>query len=268
MTAWDIQRASHGRLLLGLGTQVRAHVERRFSMPFEHPAARISDYIDCMRSIWRTFQTGEKPNYHGQYYQFTLINDFFNPGPIDYPNIPIYLAGVNPRMARAAGEVADGFSIHPMHCPAYVRDVIRPALQEGAQIRGRSVEDLVLYADVFIIDGTTESERMHSEEEVRRQIAFYASTPSYRAFLEYHGKLPIAKKLSLLMRAGKLTGMPYLIDDDLLSAVTISRADGNIACQLKDRYKGNLIQRAMVYKPVEPNNEIYWRGFINTLRAP
>jgi len=112
LVAWDLQRASGGRFHLGLGTQVRAHVERRYSMPFEHPAARITDYVRCVRAIWNTFQNGTRPDYEGRFYQFRLINDFFNAGPIDQPDIPVYLAGVNPRMCRAAGEVADGFHIH------------------------------------------------------------------------------------------------------------------------------------------------------------
>ena len=125
-TAWDLQRVSGGRLLLGLGTQVRAHVERRFSAAFEHPAARIVDYIRCLRAIWDTFQNGARPAYEGRFYRFTLISDFFNPGPIEHPEIPISLAGVGERMARAAGEVADGFHVHPLHSPGYVRDVVRP----------------------------------------------------------------------------------------------------------------------------------------------
>ena len=177
ISAWDLQSVSGGRLLLGLGTQVRPHVERRFSAEFEHPAARIADYIDCLRAIWNTFQTGARPRYEGRFYRFTLINDFFNPGPIDNPDIPIYLAGVNPRMAAAAGEAADGFNVHPMHSPDYLREVIRPALAEGARKRGRSADAHALVTSCFVVRGATESERRRSELAVRRQIAFYASTP-------------------------------------------------------------------------------------------
>ena len=142
--AWDMQRDSGGRFHLGLGTQVRAHVERRFSADFDHPAARVTDYIRCVRAIWDTFQNGTKPGYEGQFYRFKLINEFFAPGPLENPNIPIYLAGVNPRMCRSAGEVADGFHVHPMHTAAYLKDVVRPALDEGARTRGASVDDLSL----------------------------------------------------------------------------------------------------------------------------
>ena len=169
VSAWDLQAASRGRLLLGLGTQVRAHVERRFSAEFDHPAARIVDYIDCLRAIWTTFQTGARPRHEGRFHRFTLINDFFNPGPIDEPDIPIYLAGVNPRMAAAAGEVADGFSVHPMHSPAYLREVVHPALAEGARKRGRPARSLAVLASCFVVRGATERERRRAEHEVRRQ---------------------------------------------------------------------------------------------------
>ena len=157
------------------------------------PPPGSSDYIDCLRAIWSTFQTGARPRYEGRFYRFTLINDFFNPGPIDNPDIPVYLAGVNPRMAAAAGEAADGFSVHPMHSPDYLREVVHPALAEGARKRDRSAQAIALVASCFVVRGATESERSRSERAVRRQIAFYASTPSYRTFLEFHGEMDAAK---------------------------------------------------------------------------
>ena len=250
VSAWDLQEVSRGRLLLGLGTQVRAHVERRFSADFDHPAARIVDYIDCLRAIWNTFQTGARPRYEGRFYRFTLINDFFNPGPIDDPDIPIYLAGVNPRMAAAAGETADGFNVHPMHSPGYLRDVIHPALAEGARRRGRSAQALSLLASCFVVHGATEPERRRSERAIRRQVAFYASTPSYRKFLEFHGEIRAAKRLSALMREGRFDEMPDLVSDNLLCAVAISEADGGIAKSLQARYAGDLVQRVALYESI------------------
>ena len=249
MTAWDLQRASRGRLLLGLGTQVRAHVERRFSAEFEHPAARVTDYIRCLRAIWETFQTGAKPDYEGPFYRFKLINEMFTGGPIDDPHIPVFLAGVNPRMARAAGEVADGFSVHPMHSPGYLREVVRPAIDDGAKTRGKAVADVVLVADCFIVHGDTESERSRSEQSVRRQVAMYASTPSYRGFLDFHGHADSGKQLSALMREGRVEKMSSLISDELLAAVAVSQADGDIADQIRERYAGDLVQRVLFYEP-------------------
>ena len=250
MTAWDLQRASGGRLFLGLGTQVRAHVERRFSAAFEHPAARVTDYIHCMRAIWDNFQTGAKPDYEGPFYRFKLMNEMFTGGAIEHPHIPVFLAGVNPRMARAAGEAADGFSVHPMHSPEYLRDVVCPAIDEGARTRGKTVADIELVTDCFVVRGGSESERSAAEERVRRQVSIYASTPSYRGFLEYHGYADIGKQLSALMREGRLQEMPALISDELLSSVALSEADGDLAEQLRERYSGGLVQRVIFYEPV------------------
>ena len=263
MTAWDLQRTSRGRLFLGVGTQVRAHVERRFSAEFEHPAARITDYIRCMRAIWETFQTGAKPDYEGPFYRFVLINEMFTGGPIEQPHIPVFLAGVNPRMARAAGEAADGFSVHPMHTPEYLREVVRPAIDEGARTRGKSVKDLTLVTDCFIVHGENESERSQSEQRVRRQIAIYASTPSYRGFLEFQGYPDIGKQLSALMREGRVEEMPSLISDDLLSSVAISQADGDLADQVRERYADDLVQRVLFYESVPADaDERAMRAFI------
>jgi probable F420-dependent oxidoreductase len=263
MTAWDLQRASAGRLFLGLGTQVRAHVERRFSAQFEHPAARVTDYIHCLRAIWDTFQSAAKPDYEGPYYRFKLMNEMFTGGPIDHPHIPVFLAGVNPRMARAAGEAADGFSVHPMHSPDYLREVVRPAIDAGARTRGKTVEDVALLTDCFVVKGSTESERSRSEKGVRRQIALYASTPSYRGFLEFHGYPEIGKQLSALMREGRLEEMPALIDDRLLATVAISQADGDLADQVRERYTGDLVQRVLFYEPVATDaDEESMRAFV------
>lgn len=252
MLAWDLQRASHGRLLLGLGTQVRAHVERRFSMPFEHPAARITEYIHCLRAVWRTFQSGARPDFKGRFYRFELINDFFNPGPIEHPEIPVYLAGVNPRMARAAGEAADGFSVHPMHSPGYLRDVIRPALDEGARKRGLSATDLMLATSTFVVSGATQAERSRAEGALRRQVAFYASTPSYRTFLDYHGYADTGRQLSALMRSGDLRAMPGLVPDGLLAEVAVSEADGDLASAIGARYADTQVQRVSLYESAAP----------------
>ena len=268
MTAWDLQRASAGRLFLGLGTQVRAHVERRFSAQFEHPAARVTDYIRCMRAIWETFQTGAKPDHEGPFYRFKLINEMFTGGPIEHPHVPVFLAGVNPRMARAAGEAADGFSVHPMHSPEYLREVVRPAIDEGARTRGKSVEDIALVANCFIVQGSTESDRSRAEQTVRRHMALYASTPSYRGFLEFHGHAGIGKMLSAHMREGRFDKMPALIGDELLAAVAVSEADGDLAGQIRQRYAGGLVQRVLFYESVPADaDEESMREFLARARG-
>ncbi len=265
--AWDLQRDSGGRFRLGLGTQVRQHVERRFSASFEHPAARITDYIRCVRAIWNTFQTGAKPDYQGQFYQFKLINEFFNPGPLERPHIPIYLAGVNPRMCRAGGEVADGFHVHPMHSVPYLKEVVRPALDEGARTRGKTVADLELYSPVFVVTGDTETERAKMEQAVRRQIAFYASTPSYAAVLDFHGHAELGKKLGGMMREGRLDEMGRHVPDALLEEIVVFAPPAELGQRLRRRYDG-VLDRLSLYSTMGGDGSFgAWRELTAAIHA-
>ena len=261
--AWDLQNMSGGRLHLGLGTQVRAHIERRYSMPFEHPAARVTDYIHCLRAIWNSFQTGAKADYKGQFYQFTLMNPMFNPGPIDQPKIPVYLAGVNARMCRAAGEVADGFHVHPMHSVAYLRDVVIPALDEGARLRGKRASDLELYSPVFVVTGETQEDFDKNEARVRAQIAFYGSTPSYRTLLTHHDMEDVGKELSARARRGDWDAMPKLVPDALLEQLAVIAKPGDLPQALHDRYEG-VLDRLSLYFPLGSDER--WYDFVQAFR--
>ncbi len=264
--AWDLQRASGGRLGLGLGTQVRAHVERRYSMPFEHPAARITDYVRCLRAIWRNFQHGERPDYRGPFYQFTLMNPAFHPGPIEHPEIPVYLAGVNPRMCRAAGEVADGFHVHPMHSVRYLREVVLPALEEGARTRGRRASDLELFSPIFVVTGDTQAEMDLALARVRQQISFYGSTPSYRTLLSFHGYEQVGRDLSERARRGEWAEMQKLVPDTLLDAIAVVAKPADLPAALRRRYDG-LLHRISLYFPIAPpDDEARWRSFVEAFR--
>lgn len=266
--AWDLQAASGGRMVLGLGTQVRAHVERRFSMDFDHPAARVTDYIDCVRAIWHTFQTGERPSHAGRFYRFALINDFFNPGPIDHPDIPVYLAGVNERMCEAAGEVADGFQAHPMHSPGYINDVVRPSLVAGAARRDRDAGAIRLHVPVFAVMGSDEAERAKSEASVRRQVAFYGSTPSYRRFLDYHGFAEVGKTLSDLMRRGEIDAMVAKVPDGLMDVVAISGNGAELGRALKARAQACGAAHASLYQAVRPEDSTSdWQAIAAAFKA-
>ncbi|MEM7465414.1 MAG: TIGR03617 family F420-dependent LLM class oxidoreductase [Pseudomonadota bacterium] len=245
-TAWDMQKNSGGRFHLGLGTQVRAHVERRFSAQFDRPAARVTDYIRCVRAIWDCYQNGTKPKYNGEFYQFNLMNPFFQPGPIDHPKIPIYLAGVNPRMCRAAGEVADGFHVHPMHTASYLQEVVKPSLNEGAKLRNASVDDMTLYSPVFVITGNSQNEMDELEQTVRQQISFYATTPSYGAVLAHHGYDQLGRKLGGLMREGKVEEMGRAIPEAFLERVAIIGPPNEIGSRLRERYDG-VLDRVALY---------------------
>jgi probable F420-dependent oxidoreductase len=267
MTAWDLQAASGGRFLLGVGTQVKAHIERRFSAVWDRPAARIKDYILCMRAIWDCWQTGGRPSYAGEFYQFKLTTPFFSPQPIAYPTIPVYLAGVNPTMARTGGEVADGFHIHPMNSVRYLREMLRPAIDEGAKTRGKRVDDLDLTAPVFVVTGADEAEMRQVGRSVKEQLAFYASTPNYRAVLDLHGWAATGEALSKKMRAGDFATLADSISDEMLETFAIVAPPERVPQALRQRYAG-LVGHTSVYFPVPKTDpEAKWQAFVAAFRA-
>src|SRR5215213_9687830 len=264
-TAWDLQDLSDGRFLLGLGTQVKAHITRRFSMPWNRPAARLREYILALRAIWESFQTGEPLRFEGEHYRHTLMTPFFNPGPIDHPEIPVYIAGVNTRLARLAGEICDGFHVHPFHSPEYVRQTVKPAIAEGAEGAGRDPAQVTLATSVFVIvTGDTASEQ---RESVREQISFYASTPTYRTVLEAHGWEEVGERLGVMAREKQWREMPALITDEMISAFAIEAAPDEIGPALRDRYEG-LIDRVALYLPFVPGKrDEFWRKVVESATA-
>lgn len=264
-TAWDLQDFSEGRLLLGLGTQVKAHIERRFSMPWDAPVARLREYILALRGIWQAFQTNDPLNVRGEFYSHTLITPFFNPGPIAHPEIPIAIAGVNTGLARLAGEQCQGFHVHPFHTPQYVRDVVRPAIAEGAERSGRSIADVELATSVFIITGRDAAAIAEQRERMRAQIAFYASTPTYRVVLETHGWGEIGEQLSQLAKTQRWKEMTALISDEMLHALTVEAGPGEIGAAMRERYTG-LIDRIAFYLPFESgSDDAFWRATIDEI---
>src|SRR5207249_10337194 len=183
MAAWDLQRASEGRFVLGLGTQVRAHNVRRFSVPWEPPAPRLRELVEALRHIWGAFQGDHPLRFRGRFYRHDLMTPFFDPGPLDAGPPPIYLAAVTPTMYRIAGEVADGVHVHPFHTVRYLREVAVPALESGLARAGRLRGDVALAASVFAVVGDA-AERAQREAFARLQIAFYGSTRTYRSVFE------------------------------------------------------------------------------------
>ena len=260
--SWDLQELSDGRFILGLGTQVKAHIERRFSMPWGRPAARLEDYILALRAIWRSFQTKEPLDYKGEYYQHTLMTPFFNPGPIEHAAIPIYIAGVNTCLARLAGELGDGFHIHPFHTPEYVRQIVKPAIKEGAERKNRNPEEIKLATSVFVITGETEEEVEEQREKMRAQTAFYASTPSYRVVLEVHGWEKVGEELGKLARDKKWDEMPNLITDEMLRTFAVEATLDEVGPALRERYEG-LMDRVALYVPFVPGEkDDFWQTTI------
>ena len=248
-TAWDLAAASGGRFILGLGTQVKPHIERRFGMPWpESATGKLREQIQAIRALWQAWQTGERLNFRGQYYKLTLMSPFFNPGPIEHPDIPIFIAGVNTGLARLAGEIADGFHVHPLHSARYLRGVLIPAIEEGAARAGRTRASVQITCPVFI--ATT----LEEQQFARQQIAFYASTPSYRAVMDLHGWHDTAEELSALASRGKWEKMSALITEDMLHAFAVIAEPASLAEALKSRYNAAGIVNASSIANAAPEN--------------
>lgn len=258
-TAWDLQTLSHGRFILGLGTQVKAHIERRFGMTWDSPTARLREMILAMRALWNCWQTGARLNFRGEYYKLTLMSPFFNPGPIDHPQIPIYIAGVNKGLCQLAGELCEGFHVHPFHTVKYLQEVTLPNIGIGLARSGRQRDDISLSSSIFVITGPDAEAIAASRLAVRSQIAFYASTPSYHSVMEVHGWLDTAEKLGMLAARQQWQEMAALITDDMLEVFAVSGAPDELAARIQQRYAG-LLDRINYYVPFVPGQQdAHWR---------
>ncbi len=232
---WDLQALSGGRFLLGLGTQIRPHIERRFSMPWSKPALRMREMVLAIREIWRCWASGEKPEFRGEFYTHTLMTPMFSPGPNPHGDPPIFLAGVGPRMTEVAGEVADGFFVHPLHTPKSVAEVTLPALERGLAKSGRSRKDLKLSFQVMVASGADDAEIARTRELTKGQIAFYGSTPAYKVVLDAHGWGGLQPELNALSKRGQWGEMTRLIDDDLLEQVAVCAPMHEVAARVRER---------------------------------
>jgi probable F420-dependent oxidoreductase len=260
--AWDLSQASGGRFILGLGTQVKAHIERRFGMPWpDSVVGKLREQVAALRAFWKTWQTGAPLDFRGDYYKLTLMSPFFNPGPIAHPEIPIYLAGVNTGLARLAGEIAEGFQVHPFHTPRYLREVLLPAVESGLERAARTRSQLKLSVTAFVVTSPEE------DFFVRSQIAFYASTPSYRAVMDLHGWGEVAERLSGLVRQGKWADLPGQVSDEMLSEFAVVAASEDLADCLQARYAG-LADRLGLYVPFQPGQrDEFWRGLTGKMKV-
>jgi probable F420-dependent oxidoreductase len=249
--AWDLQKASDGRFILGLGTQVKGHNERRFSVKFESPGPKLREVVLALRAIWNTWQHGANLDFKGTFYRFDLMTPFFNPGPIAHPTIPIYIAGVNQYICRIAGEVCDGLHVHPFNSARYLREYVQPAVNEGLQKSGRSRHDFTYATSTFVVVGDTEQELAHNKQSVKQQIAFYASTRTYEPVLAAHGWQDLVPYLHRKSVEGDWKGMADLITDEMVDAYAVTGGYDTIGPRIRERYTG-LLDRTALYQPYQP----------------
>jgi probable F420-dependent oxidoreductase len=254
-TAWDLQRFSGGRFTLGLGTQVKGHIERRYGLTWDSPGPRLRDYVQALRAIWDCWQRGTPLNYRGEFYSHTLMTPFFNPGPIPHPRIPIHIAGVQPYMCRLAGELCDGLQVHPFHSAKYLCDVALPNVGEGLGRSGRRRADICLASSVFIATGADAAGMEAARRAVKTQVAFYASTPNYRVVLECHGWGEVAGELTRKSIRGDWEGMASLISDEMLDAFAVVGRPDELPERLRRRYTG-LLDRLAVYETFQPDGDL------------
>ena len=260
-TAWDLAAQSGGRFILGLGTQVKAHIERRFGMAWpESVTGKLREQIQVIRAFWDCWQNGTKLNFRGEYYKATLMSPFFNPGPLPpspegeglgVRSIPIYIAGVNTGLAKLAGELCDGFHAHPFNSPRYMNEIILPAIEDGLQKGGRTRKDITVSMTPFVATSPEE------EAFARMQVAFYASTPSYKAVMDLHGWGETAEKLSGFASKGEWAEMPMLITDEMLNEFCLITTQDKFADDLKKRYDG-IADRLTLYTPFVPGEKDDW----------
>lgn len=259
--AWDLARFSQGRFILGLGTQVKGHNERRIGVKWEKPVEKMREVILAMRAFWDCWQHSTKLNFRGEFFKLTLMTPFFNPGPHDYPHVPVYIAGVNPRMCQLAGELCEGFHVHPLHTARTIREVTLPHIEAGLAQSGRRRGDIELTTSIFVVPTDDPVEARRYEADARQQIAFYASTPAYKIVFDVHGWGDTAEQLSALAARGRWEEMPDLITDEMMAEFVVSGTWAELPAKIKAKYAGGLLDRVSYYFPFVPGqHDEGWRA--------
>ena len=270
-TAWELAEATQGRFVLGLGTQVKAHIERRFGVPFDPPGPRLREYVQAVKACFRAFNGEEKLAFSGEYFNLSLLPAAWNPGPIPWPNVPVYISAVGPWMTRMAGEVADGIHVHPLHSMPYLNDVLLPKVAEGAAMAHRSVDDVALAIPVFTIVGDSEEERAPWKDRARSQIAFYGSTRNYAFQFDMLGFEGVSARLNERLKAGDMAGMSALITDEMLEHFAVTATWDELADKLIERYRGVAARLIMYFAQPQmdrsPETAGRWGEVARTVRA-
>ena len=265
---WDLQAYSRGRFILGLGSQIKPHITKRFSMEWSHPAPRMREMILAIRAIWDTWENGTPLAFRGDFYTHTLMTPFFTPDRAELAGfgVPkIFLAGVGELMTEVAGEVCDGFICHGFTTERYLREVTIPALERGRAKAGKTMDGFEIIGPSFIVTGADEQQMAAAAKGTRQQIAFYGSTPAYRGVLDLHGWGDLQDELNTLSKRGQWEAMGDLVTDEILEAFAVVGAPETVAPELHKRY-GDVIQRISFYAPYKSDPE-RWERVLSDLRA-
>ena len=265
--AWDLQQLSKGRFHVGLGTQVKGHIVRRYGMDWAPPGPRLRDYILMMRAIWDSWQNGTRPSFEGEHYRYTLMTPMFSPASIEHPDIPIHISAINPYNCRLVGELCDGIKLHPFNTPKYLNEVIIPNIEKGAKKAGRDLKEIEMCGAGFVITGKTEEEVEKAKAPVRQQISFYASTRTYQPVLDVQGWGDLCPELYGLSIEGKWQEMGTKITDDMLEEFAVIGTYDEIVPKIKEKSAG-VIDRTNFAIPVRsPEDEERLKHMIKELQA-
>ncbi len=264
VVANDLQTQSKGRFMLGLGSQIRPHIEKRYSMPWSKPAARMRELVLAIRAIWRSWAEGERLAFRGEFYRHTLMTPMFDPGPNPYGNPKIFVAAVGERMTAVAGEVADGMLVHGFTTERYLREVTMPALERGLAASGRRRSDIQTSYPGMVVTGPDERSFDAARRAVKQQLAFYGSTPAYRPVLELHGWGDLQTDLNTLSKQGKWQEMADLIDDEVVDTFAVVAPLDELVPAVRRRFDG-LVDRFCVYAPYDADPE-QWAALVHAFR--
>ena len=266
-TAHDLHKLSNGRLRLGLGTQVKGHIERRFSTTWTSPGPRLREYVQALRKIWECWETGIPLDYKGKYYQFSLMTPFFNPGSSGLDMPLIFTAAVNPYNCSVAGEISDGLLLHSLTSPEYVSKIVKPGLQKGSFKAERDPSEIILAGGGFIITGPNQASLEKQKEGIRRRISFYSSTRTYFPVLETHDLQEVGERLHKLSVEGRWDDMPNLVNDDMLGIFAIIGLYDEIAPKFRERYGNLLDEVTFSMRTTSTEEEKHLRKIIQQFQA-
>ncbi|MGC2413579.1 MAG: TIGR03617 family F420-dependent LLM class oxidoreductase [Stellaceae bacterium] len=266
LSAWTLQKLSHGRFTLGLGSQVKGHIERRYGLAWSAPGPWLREYVQALRAIWACWQNGTKLDFESEHYKLSLMVPLFAPAPIEHPHIPVELAAVNPYMCQVAGEVADGIRAHPIATPRYIAEVMLPAARRGAAKAGRDLGQFTMCAMPLVATAETHAGLAERISEVRARVAFYASTPAYLLAFESEGYGDVARALQGHARAQRWAEMPGLVGDEMLDAYAVIGTYDEIAAKLRARYAPLATSLEFAIPLSGAGDEARLRGLIDSLR--